>query len=346
MTSHEPSQPEPRFRWELSIDFGTSTTKIGVALVVDGERVHKPMMVELEGSVTTSSAVAFYRDEFGQETVCYGEDLMAKIRDKEVECKDVFQYIKLCLYDEYEAREPPSVVRVKQQLKEHPIYLEDLIHSYFVAILGATRHWLENEHPYRTQIKEKLSSLRMRVRLTCPQLWSPTARRIMQQAVLRADANIDNVEMASEPICTLAALSERLQGDLANRSIETSEGDNFMLVDTGCGTVDIVLFRQVGKLGQDTDFKALRQCAGCLGGFQQVNELIRNQILKNIDAQQAGGVDAECRRLGITNEHFKYCLDKQIETAKIDYAKSTTKRHMISVPNEGSGLPFFCYISA
>lgn len=103
-----------------------------------------------------------------------------------------------------------------------------------------------------------------------------------------------------------------------------SEGDAFLLVDAGCGTVDIVLYIHRGGQGADITFAAVAQSCGSLFGSLQVDKLIQQMI----NDAAPGGIQSYHTKLNITPDDFSFQLLSGIEEAKKKFNPHRPHNHL------------------
>lgn len=324
----------------LGVDYGTSSIKVFSTMVINGKSDGVPEIVLIQGARTTPSAVAFYKNKF-----YWGRDLVRDVENGNLPSVQVIKCAKLSLYDDYATSESSTLAdRVRKQLKHEKKTIKILLRLHLRNIVQEATHFLRSRSTYLALFcKQIQDGVEIHAKISVPQLWSPVARKIMQEAA--ASTGLVTHVLVSEPICALAAHAARVERVLVDKGINTSVGGKFVVVDTGCGTVDIAMFQQLTAFGSKAKFKAIRQSAGSIGGSQQVNEILRKDVLGDInkDADKwPGGVKAVAGDLHISEPRFEHRLDDEIERVKILYSSSQSAFFMMHV-HDDHGKSVFSY---
>ena len=288
---------------ELSVDFGTSSTKLAYRLRCQNNTATCPMPIRLDNeNADVPGCLAYYQGAF-----CYGHDLIKRVQhDPEVDCvvpaNRVVESVKILFYDGQE--EGRVAARARKALGN--ITPDQAVTDYLRHIVADTREYLHEQHVLLVGA-EALLTMPVKVRLSVPQIWTLTARRRMAKAA--HEAGIETVVLASEPQCVLANYLDLQTAQKAPTTVVI--GDYILFVDLGCGTADFVLYRIKDDLRVSTRLEADEKFSGALCGSIRVNEQLLERVMPSKDQ-----LPEVLERLELTKEGLEWHLLQSIEKAK------------------------------
>lgn len=334
--TYAPLDPATAF-WLYAFDIGTSGTKAYAILVTEQEPDQEPIIILLDGQSISPAVVAMPKDENDKRHFYWGTDLHDKLKNKEVKHEELLHYIKLCLYSEDQDECPPNASETWDRIKQQKLDLQDILIEYFKALKVAADGYLET-HGFMSEAynPNDLKKLPVHVRLTSPQMLSPGQRAKMQIAA--EAAGFEAAEIVAEPVCAVACYADGIEKKLRNMGIASTSAFPFLVVDTGCGTIDIVLFQHDGRIDVKAKFRAISQSTGHRGASQQVNEHIRAQVVADMDSCPdiwKGGVEGQILKAGIERAEFDYRLNRQIERIKTNYPNGDGNDYAINISGKG-----------
>ncbi|KAK5127450.1 hypothetical protein LTR85_006789 [Meristemomyces frigidus] len=197
----------------LSIDWGTFKFAAGFSICANGDTisVHEPSILSFNDIDCLVPMMATWYNK----DLVHGFELRDLLRDGKVKSEDVIEFFKLALYD-HGGQVPMSkrANRVKEQLAQLGKSTHELFTAHLKAVFEDCK-WEIRRSGMRFHFKaEDLAQMPVKVRLSVPRMWSPSARRQMQEAAQAA--GIPLVALASEPPSVLAYFVYKI----ANGSID------------------------------------------------------------------------------------------------------------------------------
>ncbi|KAI7873614.1 uncharacterized protein EV154DRAFT_527851 [Mucor mucedo] len=212
----------------------------------------------------------------------------------------LLQYFKLALITE-EIRLPDN--------KTHVDVIADYLRMFHDHIY---------EQLLKTQLLHAYKQCQYRYCLTVPAIWSDQSKALMREAMVQAgilqeDDPIHRLALISEPEAAAAYCENKYQ------SWNLSDGDIFMIVDAGGGTVDLITYLIQDATPPRTLSEVTRgNGAMCGSAFidQNMSLLLRSKL--------SNGDIPSCM--------FEMMMDTFIETIKPNYRGDETDVYLIPVP--------------
>lgn len=330
-TPREMEQPADALWWEAGIDYGTSTIKVSIALMKNGDRTDAPISVAFgHGSAPceVSSMVAYHNGRLH-----WGMELMDEM-GRSVPYEKVIRCPKLGIY--YKKGENSDVDHMHNLLTREGKTYTDLLGDHLSEVLQETRKWVVSGSIYAMhKDRDIIGGVPIRARIGVPAAWSSEDCAHMTVAALNAGVEI--CEVVPEPVAAWASCVEQLQkaGTICQG---LKDGDVFAVLDCGAATLDPVLIRLIGHFGKEAKFEILAAPAGSVGSSEQVNVLMRQDVLESLEA--SGGIDAKVKELGIPKADFMCQLLVQADREKRKLDEPGRQDLRISVPNKNGGYSF------
>jgi len=314
---------------QLCIDWGTANLSASYSLPsVDPERIENVRFRFISEEAPMMAAMH-------EGHLVWGYDLQALILKHKVAAEDVIEFFKLALYDQ-DGAQPERVARVTAQLEQNNMSLDLLIQLHLRAVVDeCLREVRDSEDKLLTPGKmlHELDVTDVGLRLSVPQMWSPTARRRMLQAAKLAGFTL--VALASEPQCALASLVNKVAKKTVRLPRPLLASDAVTAVDVGCGTTDIVTYRLVDDLSEHSRFEAVSQESGAFCAGQMVNDLLLDVFETSGEVAQRGGFRRVCNDLGITEHEGRRQALAEIERLKLEYERLPRYRICLLAPFKG-----------
>ncbi|KAH3835082.1 heat shock 70 kDa protein 12A-like isoform X4 [Dreissena polymorpha] len=295
-----------------AIDFGTCCTGFVISYMADYKKKKENVITHhwhSGGALSkekTPTVLLLHKDlsfkSFGYDA----EDDFADIAtdpDENIKNWHYFRYFKMKLYDENKDSQirPQSTVtdQIGREINAMHVfsasikYLKDKI----METIGDKCHIKNESDVYFI--------------LTCPAIWSEKAKQFMRLAAEKAGIANDHLRIGLEPECAAIYLHNVTLPDLSasgNKIFYMKEGDAYMIVDMGGGTVDIAAH----KINRHGRFEELMIPDGGPWGSICINYKFEQAL-----AALSGGAAFETFR----NVHFKDYTDlmRDFEFTKIAY---------------------------
>ncbi|SMY29397.1 unnamed protein product [Zymoseptoria tritici ST99CH_1A5] len=322
----------------LGIDYGTSSDKIAFQLALHGVFDKTVKLLVFDGGETELPAsVAWYDGEF----FC-GFELQRMIRNEEIPVQNVIQCLKMAIHEE--AEDVPLEHRSSQskhtlaQLNVSGKTLQETLNAHMIAIIAIAEIALRKSPYFRLlEIDTETVEIEFSARLSVPQQWTIAGRKMMSDAA--AAAGIENIPLASEPQCSLAALLDAASKvEFGLELCKLKQGSKIIVNDLGCGTSDVVLYELMDDMGIHSRLEAKTKSAGNQYGSQEINEIVYQVILDEI--KKAGKtLEDICGRMGITLSDFRWHALAGIEETKMQYPGK--KLYSVSIPRSNGTLKHF-----
>lgn len=298
---------------ELSIDWGTS--KWVAAYVVKQGATTSPVLPILIRYDHEVPMIAFWKD--GKFIQGFAAQEMA---DSDPTLSDrAVDNFKLALCHDDETSEIRK--RVEAVLAEFPgnKTLDMLIEEHIKSVIeDAKKAIAQSEKRFTFRQGELQEILRkMKVRITVPEMWTPQARQRMQRAARRA--GLDVVVLASEAQCAFSYVVSQAKAQRVTLDRPLLKDDIVLVVDLGCGTGDLVLYKllqNLQNLDVDVKLKQIGHSGGDLCGSSQVDQILLGTLLKR---KGPAWQDETIKKLGVTERDFKRRALAAIEKIKREF---------------------------
>lgn len=298
------------YQLHLGLDYGTANWSLAFAAYRDGEKVAGPTRLilydsayEVRSMATWTADGRFVRGKELERLSLYD----AKLSD------NVLEHFKLGLYQSKSNDE--LVAKFERILTDMPgnHTLEDLITEHLRAIIALGKVALKPQLALLQLTDEECSTMleSIRVRITIPQMWTPSARRTMQVAAKRAGLKVSL--LAAEPQAALSWLINRFAlWDIAPHK-KMGKGSHILVCDIGAGTGDFVMYALQNALNAESALQAVGQSSGSLCGSTHVDRILLKQLLSSWERPKKIRI---CKKLGITERDFERRVLFAIEEIK------------------------------
>lgn len=302
---------------ELSLDWGTFKWVAAYAICQNGKRRASPALVLISDTTYEVRMMAAWVNG----DLVQGDALELTANDDKNLSDMVVDHFKLCLYEGPEVAH--ITARVQGILEGIPggKTLDMLIAEHLKSVIKDVKEGIRNSDERFYFTPEDLDDMleRMRIRITVPQMWTPSARRRMQQAAKAAGLQI--VVLAHEPRCALAYLIDKISRKKFSIDRTLVRGNLILVADLGSGTGDFVLYKLLENLSSSSRLKPIGQGSGEICGSFRVDELLYKALIKRKGREWL----LKCvDELSVTERDFERRALEAIEKIKRDFTKSST----------------------
>lgn len=323
----------------VAFDIGTANTAAAFGVGNDDQLPTEVHHVSWEfRKITMPSIVAW--DENGRFRCGFDLEAAVKATQNKVSPLLIIQHAKMALC---EGSKLKAVPRIKQQLKDAGNKtLEDLFAAQLEVMKTLAVDYIARSDFRANFTKAEILAMPLKVRLTLPQMWTPDARRTMQNAARRAGLPL--VTLVGEPQSALADTLRTYAGRSKTFPTQLKAGSSILTMDGGCGTADTVHLRLLDDLSINTRFEALTQPTGSDCGSGKVNEFALEIFKQRINTEESEGVQGILDHLSIDEDYFDWQALLGIEQAKLRFSNGDNSYQVSIVDARGrAGLVFFIH---
>ncbi|KAK3626742.1 hypothetical protein LTR56_015838 [Elasticomyces elasticus] len=312
-----------------SYDWGTGVFSGSCAINVTGGKIDDRVILDIKYHKQGTEPPMIMGKHQGN--FVWGYELERLIGTGVVDIEDVFDLIKLELYEKTDTITENRRLALREQLERQNITFDDLVVEHLKAVDRESKDFVYSS-VYRTGLtQEQLRNLPTRIRVGVPEMWSLKARARMQAAAQKAGMEL--VTLSSEPENALAYFLHRMAGMQQSIGSILRVNDRILVVDIGRGTLDIVVYVLEEPLTETSRLKAIDASSGGDCASQKINEYLLATLESGPQVQNEGQA-ALLGRLGFTNLKWRKEVMAHVEPLKCAFPHQTKYRFCLD-PAEG-----------
>ncbi|KAK5688941.1 hypothetical protein LTS10_000921 [Elasticomyces elasticus] len=299
---------------ELSWDWGTGTFSAFVGLNRDGHEIDQKTITAVEFFEGKGTEPPMMMGHHSGRFV-WGYELQMLIDSEQVKIEDVFDLVKLDLYEKQDDTTERRREALKDQLSKSNTDVDSLIVMHFQAVESECKEFIYKSE-FRLNISEcELRKLPIRIRISVPQMWSMKARERMQTAA--KNAGLQLVTLSFEPENALAYFMNTIEQRQGAFGTQFRVGGKALVGDYGCGTADIVVYELEEALSASSRMKAVSSSSGGACGSQMINEVLLTLLESELEEQ--GGLAMVQAKLGFPDLRWRKTAMAGIEGLKCKF---------------------------